>query len=273
MRYVILGLIQGLTEFLPVSSSSHLAISQNILGIETPGVAFEVLVHLGTSFAAILWFRQELTDIFSAFGKSISKLGHWNSFFNFVKNNNHCQFAWLLFISTIPGAIFGYLFQDSIELFFNSFLFIAAMLTITGIGLFLADKFFTQGNKKISGLSSIDALLIGLAQAFAIIPGISRSGFTIMIALSRGLERKYAATYSFILSIPIIFGASFCKFKEISQLNINVITLLISVLTAFLSGYLAIGFFIKMLNNYKLRFFSYYLWILSALIFFFKIKN
>ena len=271
MRYAILGLVQGLTEFLPVSSSSHLVISQNILGIKIPGIAFEILVHLGTALAVILWFRQELVEIISAFGKSIPKLNQWNTFVAHLKNNYYCRFAWLLLASTLPGAILGYLFQDKIEQAFNNISLIAVMLAITGIGLFLADRYFTQGYKKIAELSLTDALLIGLAQAFAIIPGISRSGSIIIMALGRGLERKYAATYSFILSVPIIVGASLYKCKEMSQLEINIYILLISGLTAFLSGYLAIGFFIKMLNNYKLRFFSYYLWVLAAILFLFKI--
>ncbi|HOF02871.1 MAG TPA: undecaprenyl-diphosphate phosphatase [Atribacterota bacterium] len=273
MRYVILGLIQGLTEFLPVSSSSHLIISQNLLGVEITGIAFDIFVHLGTSLAVVLWFKQELIEIISSFFKSIFKLNNWDNFSNYLKEDSYCKFAWLLVISTIPAALIGYFFQDILEQTFQNFYFIAAMLIITGSCLVLTDRFFTQNYRIIEELNFVDALLIGLAQALAIIPGISRSGFTIMMSLGRGLERNLAAKYSFILSVPIVIGASLYKCKEIFQLNINIFILLISGFIAFISGYLAIGFFIKILTSHKLRFFGYYLWVFAALIFFIKIKN
>ena len=234
MHYVILGLIQGLTEFLPVSSSGHLVISQNLLGIGIPGVAFEVFVHFGTSLAVICLFKKEIKKIIISFLKSILMLFNWPLFFSYIKEDDHCKFAWLLFISTMPGAIIGYLFQNTIERMFESTLLTAFMLMITGLCLFLTDKYFIQGTKTIREINWVDAILIGLAQTFAIIPGISRSGFTIMMGLSRRLERKFAAQYSFILSIPIIMGASVYKLREIFQLNMNISVFLISGLAAFL---------------------------------------
>ncbi|MDD3655566.1 MAG: undecaprenyl-diphosphate phosphatase [Atribacterota bacterium] len=273
MHYVILGLIQGLTEFLPVSSSGHLVISQNLLGISVPGVAFEVFVHFGTSLAVICLFKKEIKEIIISFLKSILMLFNWPLFFSYIKEDDHCKFAWLLFISTIPGAIIGYLLQNAIEKMFDNSLFTAFMLMITGLCLFFTDKYFIQGTKTIKDVNWVDAILIGLAQTFAIIPGISRSGFTIMMGLSRRLERNFAAKYSFILSIPIIMGASIYKFREIFQLNMDIFVVLISGLAAFLSGYLAMLFFTKMLINFKLRFFSYYLWIVAIIVVFLIIKS
>lgn len=272
MYYVILGVVQGLTEFLPISSSAHLIISQNFLGIEIPGVAFEIFVHLSTSLAVIYLFRKEIKKIISSFIISILKLNHLPSFLSFVKEDNDSKFAWLLLVSTMPGALVGYLLQDIIEQMFNNSLFIALMLMTTGICLFFTDKFFTQGTKTIKEINWADAILIGLAQAFAIFPGISRSGFTIMMGLARRLEREFTAQYSFILSIPIIIGASIYKIKEIFQLNmnINICIIFISGLAAFLFGCLAMRFFIRMLVNFKLRFFSYYLWILAIIVIFLK---
>lgn len=272
MYYVILGIVQGLTEFLPVSSSAHLRISQNLLGIKIPGVAFEVFVHFCTTLAVICLFRKEIKEIIYSFIKSILRLNHWPSFLDYVKKDNNSKYAWLLLLSTIPGALIGYLLQNTIEQMFDNSLFIGLMLMATGICLFLTDKFFIEGSKTIKEINWVDAIFIGLAQAFAIFPGISRAGFTIMMGLARRLEREFTAQYSFILSIPIIMGASIYKIKEIFQLNINIniYILLISGLAAFLFGCLAMRFFIRMLVNFKLRFFSYYLWILAIIVIFLK---
>lgn len=266
MYYILLGLIQGLTEFLPVSSSAHLALSQYILNIKIPGVAFEVFVHLCTSLSVIYLFRKEIRDIALSFIKSISKLHHLPTFINYIKDDSSSKFAWLLIISTLPGAIIGYLFQKTIEEMFNSPLIISLMLILTGFCLFLTDRYIDRGFKTIREINWVDAIFIGFAQAIAIMPGISRSGFTIMMALGRKLERKFAAEYSFILSIPIILGASLYKVKEIVQLDIDIAILLVSGVAAFISGCFAVKIFTKMLVNFKLRFFSYYLWIIATII-------
>lgn len=270
MYYVILGIIQGLTEFLPVSSSAHLTISQNILGIKIPGVAFELFVHFCTTLAVICLFKKEIKEILYSFTKSILRLNHWPSFLDYLKEDNNSKYGWLLLLSTIPGALIGFLLQNTIEQMFDNSLFIGLMLMTTGICLFLTDKSFIEGSKTIKEIDWIDAILIGLAQAFAIFPGISRAGFTIMMGLARKLERKFAAQYSFILSIPIIMGASIYKIKEIFQLNINIYIILVSGLASFLFGCLAMKFFTRMLVNFKLRFFSYYLWILAIIVIFLK---
>lgn len=274
MNYIILGLIQGLTEFLPISSSAHLVIFQNLLGVEIPGLTFEVFVHFCTTLSVIYLFKEEIANIISSFLISISKLNQWDSFLNFVKKDYSSKFAWLLLISTIPGAIAGYLFQNTIEKIFNNLLSIGVMLTITGLCLSLIDRYSGQIVKRtIREVTWLDSVLIGIGQAIAIFPGISRSGLTIMTGLSRGLERKLAAKYSFILSIPIILGASLYKIKDFSQLNIDIFTLIFSGLAAFLSGCFAIKIFIKMLLNFKLRYFSFYLWLLAIIIIFLNMGN
>ena len=273
MHYIILGLIQGLTEFLPISSSGHLVIGQYLLGLEISGVGFEIFVHFGTVLAVLLLFKKRIKKILLSFINSITKISSRDKFFSNFKNDPQCKFAWLLVISTIPGALIGYFFNDQIEAIFGSPIIAASMLIITGICLFLTDKFLVSGNKRISEINIIDALFIGIAQAFAIIPGISRSGFTIMMALSRKLDRKFAAEYSFILSIPIIIGASIFKLSEIFYLDINIMLLITSGLTAFLSGYWAMIFFINILINNKLRLFSYYLWIIGIGLIIFILLN
>lgn len=268
MHYVILGLIQGLTEFLPVSSSGHLVIAQYLLGLQIPGVAFETFVHFGTLLAVIFLFRNDIKEILLAFCKSLNKIYNPKIFFNHIRENLQCKFAWLLVISTIPGALIGYYFNTTFEKLFGNPVVTSLMLIITGFCLFLTDKYLIQGSKKIEEINGIDAIFIGFAQALAIIPGISRSGFTIMMALSRKIDREFAAKYSFILSVPIIIGASIFKVKEIFHLDININLLLISGITAFLSGYWAMIFFIKMLTKFRLRLFSYYLWIIGIVVIF-----
>jgi len=140
MCYVILGLIQGLTEFLPISSSGHLVVGQYLLGVEIPGVAFETFVHFGTILAVILLFRNRIVDILIAFFNSFTKINNRKIFFNHIKKNPQCKFAWLLIISTIPGAFFGYFFSSKIESVFGSPITVALMLIITGICLFLIDR-------------------------------------------------------------------------------------------------------------------------------------
>jgi len=266
MHYVILGLIQGLTEFLPVSSSGHLVIAQYLLGLQIPGVAFETFVHFGTLLAVIFLFRNDIKEIFLAFCKSLNKIYNPKKYLDHIRDDLQCKFAWLLVVSTIPGALIGYYFNTTFEKLFGNPVVTSLMLIITGFCLFLTDKYLVQGSKKIKEINGIDAIFIGFAQALAIIPGISRSGFTIMMALSRNIDREFAAKYSFILSVPIIMGASIFKVKEIFHLDININLLLISGITAFLSGYWAMIFFIKMLTKFRLRLFSYYLWIAGIVV-------
>jgi len=266
MQYVILGLVQGLTEFLPVSSSGHLVIVQYILNLQILGVAFETFVHFGTLLAVIFLFRHDLKTIIINFCKSLNKLYSKDLFLTHIKKNPQAKFGWLLFISTVPGALIGYYFNTSFEKLFGNPAITSLMLIITGTSLFFTDRYYVKGDKNIKDITIIDAIYIGFAQALAIIPGISRSGFTIMMALGRNLEREFAAKYSFILSVPIIIGATIFKIKEIFNLDISIEILVLSGLTAFFSGYWAMLFFIKMLVKFKLRIFSYYLWIVGITI-------
>lgn len=266
MYYIILGLVQGLTEFLPVSSSGHLVISQYLLGLTIPGVAFETLMHLGTLLAVVVLFYKNIVDLVHSFFKSLRIIFERKKFIQTIHTNPQCKLSWFLLISTIPGAFIGYYFQATFEGLFNNPAITSMMLIFTGLCLFLTDKYLVFGNKNISEMSLKDAILIGFAQAFAIIPGISRSGFTIMMGLNRKLDRKFSAQYSFILSVPIILGASIYKIPEISNINIPLIPLFASAVIAFLSGYWAMIAFTKMLTNFKLHLFSYYLWFIGFLV-------
>lgn len=271
MYYIFLGLVQGLTEFLPVSSSGHLVISQYLLDIAIPGVAFETLLHMGTLFAVIVLFRKKIIHLIDSFIQSIRVINKPKEFKEYIQTNLDAKFSWLLLVSTIPGALIGYYFQKFFEELFNNPILTSIMLIFTGTCLFLTDKFLILGNKNIEKMNFRDAVLIGFAQAFAIIPGISRSGFTIMMGIQRKLDRKLAAQYSFILSIPIILGASVYKMPEIYRIHIPFVYLIGSFFIAFLSGYWAMIIFTKMLTNFKLHLFSYYLWFIGGIFLIFNL--
>ncbi|MDD4363038.1 MAG: undecaprenyl-diphosphate phosphatase [Atribacterota bacterium] len=263
MYYVILGLIQGLTEFLPISSSGHLVLGKYLLKLEMPGVAFETFLHFVTTLAVLFLFKKDIAEIIISFIKSLKYILHPKIFINFIKTDYQSKFAYLLIISTVPGAFFGYFLQDFFKQIFSSPIITALMLLITGLCLFFTDTGTRQGNKQLKDITIADAILIGLAQALAIVPGLSRSGFTIMMSLTRKLDRKFAAKYSFILSVPIILGATLFEMKEISRIDINLVYLIFAGIITFLTGYWAMNFFIKMLVNFKLKYFSFYLWFIG----------
>jgi len=168
-------------------------------------------------------------------------------------------------ISTIPAAIIGYTFSSYFEILFAKPIISAFMLSITGALLWAGNKKYSKGSKNISEITYKDAIIIGIAQSIAIFPGISRSGLTVIAGLSRNLEREFAAKYSFILSVPIILGASIFKIREISSLNINLNIMILSGFVAAISSYGAMKIFIGLLKNRKIYFFSYYLWMVSGL--------
>ena len=265
MSLILLGIIQGLTEFFPVSSSGHLVIAKYFLKLNLPGAAFEAFLHFGTVVAVIVLFRKDIKELVISFIGSIYKLSHGENILSIFKNNSSSKFAWFLAISTIPAAIIGYTFSSYFEILFSKPIIASLMLTITGALLWFGNKRYPEGNKNISEITCKDAIIIGVAQAVAIIPGISRSGFTVIAGLSRNLDREFAAKYSFILSVPIILGVSMFKMRELPSLNINLPILILSGLVAAMSSYGAMKIFIGLLKNRKIFFFSYYLWIISGL--------
>jgi len=265
MSLILLGLIQGLTEFFPISSSGHLVIAKYFLNLYLPGAAFEAFVHFGTVLAVIALFRKEIKELVMSFFNSIYKLSQGENLSSILKNDSFSKFAWYLIISSIPAAIIGYAFSSYLEILFDKTIITSLMLIITGVLIWFGNKNYTGGNKNISEITFKDAIYIGIAQAIAIIPGISRSGLTVLAGLYRNLNREFAAKYSFILSVPIILGATIFKIGELSSLNINISTLILSGLVAMISSYGAMKIFIGLLKNRKIYFFSYYLWILSSL--------
>ncbi|MDO4581259.1 MAG: undecaprenyl-diphosphate phosphatase [Bacillota bacterium] len=244
LEAILLGLVQGLTEFLPVSSSGHLVITQALLGITDDVLIFDVFVHLGT-----------LAAVFAAF---------WQDILALLKKP-FCRFTALIIVGCIPAGLMGVLLNDFFNSLYNSLLVVAIALIVTGILLFISDRF--HGEKTIADMSFGDALLVGLFQGCAIVPGLSRSGSTIFGSLLCGLKRAEAARYSFILSIPVILGAALLESIDIfTGETVFEWTYFLGAAVAAACGYFAIRVFLKLLEKRNMRFFSYYVWLVAAAI-------
>jgi undecaprenyl-diphosphatase len=248
---IVLGIIQGLTEFLPVSSSGHLVLLQRFLGFQGPDVVFDTCFHLGTWVAVCLCFRKDIWGICRAL---------WR--FDF--NSPSARLFLMILIGTIPTAIIGLSFRDFFEGLFSRVVPTAVMLLITGSLLFMADRVKTSGaSKKI--IRASDALIIGIVQGLAIIPGISRSGSTISTGIFIGLERQGAATFSFLLSIPSIAGAGWLQASDIMQLQRDLLVpLLVGTVLSAVTGYMAIKALLRFVIQRRLSFFSYYCWLVGC---------
>ncbi len=238
-----MGIIQGLGEFLPISSSAHLVLTPWVLGWEDPGLVFDVALHMGTLLAVVAFFWRDWVELFS---EAIIKR----------RSTQKASMFWYLLIATIPGALAGYTLEEQAETIFRSPLIIASMLIIMGLILFIVDRRAVK-RKNMNGISFVDSLLIGLSQAFAIIPGVSRSGVTMTAARALGFTRKTAARFSFLLSTPIIFGAGVMQLKNLTISDIN-IAFIIGVLSSAIVGVLSIGFLLRYLTTRSFDIFVWY---------------
>lgn len=236
---IFLGVLQGLTEFFPVSSSGHLALAQSLLpNFTQPGVLFDVLLHLATLLAVVVYFRKDILSLFSS---------NWK---------------WLIYlvVGTIPAGLVGVLFKDIIEGMFTNIKLIGGALIFTGIILFISDR-FKKTDKKLNWGRS---LIIGIGQALAITPGISRSGATMCTGIFCGVERGTAFKFSFLLSIPAILGAVVLESGHLVTIGrAEIGPYLSGMLFAFLFGYLALVFLSKIVLKKKFTYFAVYCWILG----------
>lgn len=249
LEAVILGAIQGLTEFIPISSSGHLVIFQHLLGVQEAPLTFDVLLHLGTLLAVFAAFW---TDIVSILKKPFSRI------------------TYLLVVGCVPAAVIGFVLAPLFEKAFESLLIVGLGLICTGFFLKVGEWFAGQrvGLKFSEEMTYGDALGIGFLQALAIVPGISRSGSTIAAGLIAGLDREFAARFSFLLSIPVIIGAGVFELQDAVSSGIAaslVMPYACGFVTAALFGYLAIILVLKLVRQGRLAIFSYYCWGLAML--------
>jgi undecaprenyl-diphosphatase len=243
----ILAVVQGLTEWLPISSSGHLVITQKALGLNLP-LIYSVMLHLGTLIVVLTVFRKDILDIIKAVAKR-----------NF--ETEEAKLAQFIVVGSVPTAIIGFIFHDLLESLFSNLPAVGSALLITGAILFLSEK--RTGNKK---MSLADSLLIGLAQAIAIIPGISRSGATISTALLRKIDKTTAFKYSFLLSAPAIAGAALMESKQLAQANVDPVPLLLGTIVSMIVGYASLKLLQKIVMNKKIHLFAYYCWTAGAAI-------
>lgn len=247
---IVLGIIQGLTEFLPVSSSGHIILGSSILGVEMEeDVLFAVVVHFATAFSTILVFRKEILEIISGL---------------FGKDDEQRLFAAKIILSMVPAALVGVLLDKQIEQIFGEYIWLVGIcLIFTGAILFLADK-AKNTNKKVG---FIDAIIIGIAQAIAILPGISRSGATISTAVLLKIDRERAAKFSFLMVLPLIMGkvAMDLKDGEFVANSEMALPLIAAFVAAFLVGIVACKAMIALVKRSQLTYFSIYCFIIGAI--------
>lgn len=246
---MVLGLIQGLTEFLPVSSSGHLVIAHSLFkDINEPGLLFDTLLHFATLCAVLIFFRRKILKLLSA----LSGLFLSSKKVDYYENKNY---IWGIILASIPTGIIGLTLKPYVETTFRSTVYVGYALILTSILLILSDK-VKNNNLEIGNMSSF---LIGIVQGFAVIPGISRSGSTIATALFLGIKREEAAEFSFLVSLPAILGATLLQIKDVNAIDMGMIPVyLIGMAAAFISGLVSIGIMMQIVRIAKLSWFALY---------------
>ncbi len=261
-----LGLVQGITEFIPVSSSGHLLITRDILGIEQAGLAFDVVLHLGTLVAVFTYYWKDLWLLAQDFLRLLCQLAVYPFVAKkpvlYSTKEPYRILLLMLMAATIPTALIGFFFNDIFKTLFDSVHVVGYTLLITGSILWLSNRMLT-GRKQIKDMSLWDAITVGIIQGAAITPGISRSGSTIFGGLLRGFNRELATRFSFLLSVPAILGAVILEGKDVFSEGTGISELLpiiVGFIAAAVSGYIAIRFLIRLISQRKLHYFSYYCW-------------
>jgi len=292
---ILLGLVQGATEFIPISSSAHLIIIPWLFQWDDPGLAFDVALHLGTLVALLIFFARDWIRLFRAGIQSILSLRATfakqspNRELEIASGENRPRndttrgddvdrrLAWWIVIGSIPGASAGVLFESKIEELFHApnaqhntgaMIAMGVIIALLGAALFIAER-IARHTRALNQVSLKDAILIGCAQALALFPGVSRSGATITAGLALGLEREAAARFSFLLSAPIIAGAGAKSVFDLARKGIAPSELIffgVGMLSAAISGYLCIAFLLRFLQRNSTDLFVYYRWLLAALV-------
>ena len=279
LQSILLGIVQGITEFLPVSSSGHLAILQNVFHVETDGgMLFDIMLHVGTLVAVFVVYYRDIgrmitetlkmcADIFSNIHTfALNRIHKTSIRYKRIVHNNYRKFVVLILVSTIPTGVIGILGKDLVEQAGNTLLIPGICLLITGVLLLIADT-VPEGKKMPRNVSCGQGLIIGTAQGLATLPGLSRSGTTIAVCLICGLERKFAVKYSFILSIPAILGAAVLEIKDViaepvaaAQIGIYAIGMVFAAVV----GYVCFKAMLLVVKHKKFVYFACYCFVVGA---------
>jgi len=257
LEAVVLGLVQGLTEFLPISSTAHLRIVPALLGWRDPGAAFTAVTQLGTMAAVLLFFRGDLLRIARAWLAGLREPG--------IRRSLDSRLGWYIGLGTVPIALAGLVFRHQIEHGARNLHLIAAALIVLGLVLAAADR-VGRHERGIDDLRARDGAVIGLAQALALVPGVSRSGATISAGLFLSLERAAAARYSFLLSVPAVVLSGLFELRQIGGGGADPLATAIATLLAFAAGYASIAFLLRFLVTHTTAVFVVYRVTLGALV-------
>jgi len=259
LESVILGLVQGLAEFLPISSSGHLALLQDWFGVESgEALIFTVLLHLGTLISVCLVFRRTIWDLIQEFIRLFAELFTGKGFY--LRKNDTRKLGVMIIIATIPAALVGYFLDDKIEAVFTSLALIGICFMITGILLFIAEQ-FGSGKRDLNRANFRNSFVVGLFQAVAILPGISRSGSCIVGGLLLGFKRELAVNFAFLISIPTVLGAVVLKIPAAMKEGIGdgmMIPSVVGLIVSAVAGYAAIKLMLRVVKGKKLYVFSIY---------------
>ena len=258
---IVLGIVQGVTEFLPISSTAHLRIVPAFAGWEDPGAAFTAVTQLGTMAAVLLYFRADLWRIARAWTRSLGDRA--------ARRELDARLGWYILLGTIPIGVFGLAFKDQIETGARDLYIIGTALIVLGLVLLLAEKVGTR-ERSIEQITTRDGVALGFAQALALVPGVSRSGATITAGLFLGLDRESAARFSFLLSVPAVVLSGLLELGSIASgeegENVGTQALVIATFFAFISGYAAIALLLRYLATHSMMVFVVYRVVLGTLV-------
>ncbi|MCK0473800.1 undecaprenyl-diphosphatase UppP [Halalkalibacter sp. APA_J-10(15)] len=262
---IIFGIVQGITEFLPISSTAHIIITQMVFNYQFPGLSFEIFLHLASVLAVVIYFRRDLIEVIVGFFQ----------YFTNKSKENRTQFFFAIYIVVATGitGVLGMLLEDSIGESLKTPAVIAVSLTITGIFLIIIERIVRYGNRKEDEMTFIDSMIVGLGQTLAVFPGISRSGATLITALFIGLNRETAVRYSFLLAIPVILGSTVLAIGDFTQgslvADIGIVPLIIAFIVTFIFSWIGIVWLIGFLKKSKLIYFAIYCFVAAIFVYFY----
>jgi undecaprenyl-diphosphatase len=260
---IFAGALQGVTEFLPISSSAHLVLFHDIFNFNLPdNLAFDAVLHLGTFFSLLIFFGREIWQLIKGF---FSSLTNWN-----LQHDFNQRLAWLIIIGSLPALIVGFAFDDLIDKYFHEgrlvIAIIAFMLAAGAVLFWLAEKYAKQV-KELNNLTWRQSLVCGLAQAVALVPGVSRSGVVIIAGMTQKMKRADAAKFSFLLSLPVVLGAGASSLFRVNLgAEIDLLSLSLGFVTAAFFGYLAVKYFLRFVAAHSLSVFAWYRAIVAAVL-------
>jgi undecaprenyl-diphosphatase len=257
LEAIVLGLVQGLTEFLPISSSGHLRVVPAVFGWDDPGAAFTAVVQLGTMAAVLLYFRRDLWEVGSAWVRA-----WWTPS---LRRSREARLGWYLVVATVPIGVLGFAFADQIETGVRDLRLVAAMLIVFALVMAVADRVGARV-RTMDQIGPRDGVLIGLAQSLALVPGVSRSGATISAGLFLGYRRADAARFSFLLSVPAVVLSGIYELRGIGGEGPGIGVTVVATLVAFVSGYASIAWLLRWLTSHTLTVFVVYRLALGALL-------